>query len=321
MQTQPRLAAALALMSTVFIVSGDWLTARLFKDYSVLTIVSIRALIGTGILSMVVLFVDRTFTTRVLQSLIFYVWSIIWAITLLLYGLAFSNTNLPEVYIISSLMPLVVLGIEGLIFRRPISTQIIVPSLCLAVVVTIPGAYRIIFGNYQAAFSIGTFFALLAAVSHAFWTVLTRVVENDTPFASPRGRTFYLYLISAVILAILANTNAVQTIEIVVRHSVPEFRVVGFAGADVWAMVIGAAGISTLGVLIFIMALGLDLAANVAPYRYTNVFWGVIFTYFAATPEDTPGITYVTTSCGVLLVLGSFWVLSRRTARLGGETA
>jgi drug/metabolite transporter (DMT)-like permease len=237
-----------------------------------------------------------------------------------MYGFALSNKQLAEVYIITSLMPLIVIAIER-VFRLgklPLKSAQYLPLLVMFVAVVGPSIYHALNTPKGEFMWEPLVFASGAAVCHAIWTVLSPIVADDVPEVSTEMRMLSMFVVASAALLILSNTDAAHVAELVTRHTpLPEFRFIGVAeGFDVFRVVLAGA-LNATGVLLFVTAVTYGGASNVAPYDYTIPLWGVALEGlmpFRGPVAETELPLGLAIASGVAIFSGAVWFSrARRT--------
>jgi drug/metabolite transporter (DMT)-like permease len=316
---RPLVAAVLALASVGCFAGGDALTQQLTNRFSVVTVLAFRTLTGTIILLSYIVLTRRRLEADSFRKLLFYAWALVFAATIAMYGFALSNKPLAEVYIITSLMPLIVIAIQ-LVFqleKSPIRLAQSLPLLVMFVAVIGPNIYRAIHTPKSEFMWEPLVFASGAALCHAIWTVLAPMVAKDLPETSAEMRMLSMFAVATVALLIASNTDAAHVVELVTRRTAPEFRFVGFAERPDIIRLGVAGALNAVGVLLFVSALTVDSPTNVAPYDYTIPLWGIALG--AAIPSHGPVAETelplgVNLASALAIFLGAVWFYrARRT--------
>jgi drug/metabolite transporter (DMT)-like permease len=307
----PRLlAAVLSVASTGSFVGVGFFQQRLTSYFSIFTILGLRTFVGGICLLAYVLILEGTFSTVTLKSLLFFWWTLLFVCTILLYGFAFAGRPLPDVYLLAALMPIFVIFIEITFFRRYFRLEAALPLGTMLLSAIAPSLYKILVLRSTGIVSLGSFFAFGAAVVHAIWVVVGRVVQEDTQSASPAGRALYMFLIGGLLLIIASNIDAVHIVEASVRGLRFQTRYLEYAELPDNLNLFFTGFLAAASVLLLIYALSFDTPMNIAPYQYTVPAWATAVTILAAPhdSENSATVLWIMAVSSCVIVACAFWL-------------
>ena len=323
----PRLAAVLALASFACFAVTGYLTQRAAAHFAIMTVLAFRTIVGSVLLAIFVFTIDRAMTPdavrvpyrvqwwQLFRSTYFWTWTILFALTVALYGLAVAGTSIANVLLIATFMPLVVLCLEAYLGRSQFRLGMALPFLWMFVWAMLPHAYNLGHGNIKSVVSWGSLFAISAAICHAIWAVFGTTVREDTQDAREASRTLWLFVLGGVWLLFMASNEAVQVSEAARGHGL-EDRILPYLRLDLVGYISGDGLLSAASVLFFILATANDAPGNVAPYQYTLAFWGLVLTlvFERDHPQNTSDVLIMMGVASFAILVGAVWLHVKRTA-------
>jgi hypothetical protein len=309
--------AALLTSLSVFAFAAVGLFQQRLSQYSVITVVGFRLLAGALCLALWAGSVERSselFSTRLWREEKFVAWTALFAATVILYGFAFIGRSLPDVCTIVGFVPLFVIMIDVRYYNKPFPALNWIPVGIMFAATISPSIYQMYKGHTASVFSVGTYFALLGAVSHASWVLMNRTMVAYFGKDEQGGRLFHMFLWVGVILLLFSNMEAARELEELFRKPGFQMRFVSIASGWQYANLFFAGLSAAVSVLAIAEALARQEATKIIPYQYLLAVFGTVFAFVPEVtrrPEFTPDVHLALGIASVFVLLGAallYWL-------------
>ncbi|WP_375414990.1 hypothetical protein [uncultured Bradyrhizobium sp.] len=308
-------AAAFALVSVIFFTVSSHLTKLLVDDNYVTIIMAFRTLIAAGVLWVIFLCAERTFSVLILVCWPFWWWLGMFILAILFYGLAFASRSIDDVLVIAAMMPLLVMFVDFQANPETVQIAVLPVVFFMFLAATAPSIYGWWSGQDQLALSWGTAFAVGATICHAAWVILGRAVQRKSPSETQAGaRLALMFTFAALFLLILIELKIPQWFEEVVRHR--NYRPSFWHWAEFWDgwNLAGAGTFAGLSAFFIVLAIKRDNPGRVIPYHYTLAVWTLLLTLALAPERYTAQRLKVTAASAAIIAIGAmilFWISGR----------
>ena len=319
MEVDPKRAALWYLLSVAFFAAASHLTARLVPHTSVTVIMGLRTFVGSTLLWLIVL-AERKIALQVFLSKYFWLWTLMFTITVLFYGVAFTSPSIDDVLIIAALMPLAVIAIDYVGDRSTFRRQILPPALLMFAAAALPSAYKLWRGQSELVLSFATGFAFVAMINHAIWLVLGRSVQKRAGGTSEAARAAVMFTLGWICLGGLSEFNVIQELEKGLRGRIFRTNFLHYAEDwEYWTLTISGL-CSAATVFCVTRALKRDRPSNVISYHYSLAVWTFFFSLLdPLAPSQQVDTRIVTAITALTIAAGSYWLYrSRDSGHQGG---
>jgi hypothetical protein len=307
-------AVAFALAAVLFFALMGYGTQRVAEHFSIVSVVGFRTLIGSVVLAIYVA-ADVFFTpagdrvtyfrawSPLFTSISYVGWTLLFALTAALYGYAVAGTRYQTVLLIAALMPLLVISLEFATGRKAFEHTFWPPLTLLVLSATIPHLWLLPLPT-EPKFNVAVICSIVAVICHALWIFFGPPIRANTSPATEPPRNLCMFLLAGFALLVIANTDASQTVEILVRREEVPTELLRFSATETRARWLIAAGIfAAISVLSFNFAAEREAPSRLVPYFYMLPVWGLMLT--AISDPQNPDYTFWTWVVWFICALGS----------------
>jgi hypothetical protein len=182
-------------------------------------------------------------------------------------------------------MPLAVIGIDVMYYGRSFPVRNLIPVGFMFAAMITPSIYQVWIGNIGSLLSFGTLFAVLAALSHAAWVLISRNVDRTLGPTGKTNRTLNMFAGVGLLLIAFCNTEVSGAVERMIRGADFVPRLLELASPLDYKYVFFAGLFSAASVLLLLRAITFGGAAYVATFQYTLAIWGSLL---ALLPWSSP---------------------------------